>query len=61
MGNKIETRAKSELAADLSSIILGKAPMSDYDKAIKKAKEVGYNELLKINQVAYERYLSALK
>lgn len=57
----IETRAKSELAADLSNIILGKAPMSDYDKAIKKVKEAGYDELLKINQAAYERYLSALK
>ena len=58
---QIEAAAQSNLDAAISNIILGKASMDDYDKAIKAAKKAGYDELIKINQAAYDRYIDSIK
>lgn len=47
--------------AAIFNIILGKASMDTYVKAISDAKKAGYDELLKINQEAYNRYISVVK
>lgn len=53
----IESAAKLDLQATVSNIILGKTPFEEYDAAIEKAKKAGYDELIKINQQAYDRYV----
>ena len=58
---QIEAAALSNLDAAISNIILGKASMDDYDKAIKTAKKSGYSDLLKIQQAAYDRYIDSIK
>ena len=57
----IETRGKDNLVAAISNIILGKTYVDTYDAAIKAAKKAGYDELIKIYQDAYDRYLKNLK
>ena len=57
----IESAAQTNLDAAISNIILGKAPLSDYDKAIKAAKKAGFDKLIKINQAAYDRYMESIK
>ena len=57
----IQAAARDNLEAAISNIILGKAPVSDYDKAVKAAKKAGYDELIKINQAAYNRYIESIK
>lgn len=52
----IESAAKLDLQATVSNIILGKTPLEEFDAAIKKAKKAGYDELIKINQAAYDRF-----
>lgn len=56
----IESRGKANLQAAITNIILGKASMDTYDDAIKAAKKAGYDDLLKINQAAYDRYIKVL-
>jgi len=57
----IRAAARNDLNAAISNIILGKASMDTYDSAIKAAKDAGYDELLKINQTAYDRYIKLIK
>lgn len=57
----IEASGRDNLDAAISNIILGKASMETYDDAIKQAKKAGYDKLLKIQQNAYNRYISMLK
>jgi negative regulator of flagellin synthesis FlgM len=57
----IESTANDNLVASISNIILGKASIDSYDAAIKAAKDAGYDKLIKINQAAYERYISRNK
>ena len=57
----IEANGKANLSAAISNIILGKQDISTLDAAIDSAKKAGYDELLKINQAAYNRYLKAIK
>lgn len=57
----IESTANDNLVASISNIILGKASIDTYDAAIKAAKDAGYDKLIKINQAAYERYISRNK
>lgn len=52
----IESAAKLDLQATVSNIILGKTPLEEFDVAIEKAKKAGYDELIKINQAAYDRF-----
>lgn len=54
----VEFVARDNLIAALCDIILGKASIDTYDKAVKDAKKAGYDKLIKINQAAYDRYIS---
>ncbi len=57
----IQSAARDNLDAAISNIILGKASIKEYDKAVKAAKKAGYDELIKINQAAYDRYIESIK
>lgn len=57
---EIFASARPELDAGISNIILGKQSIDEYDSIIAKAKENGYDRLVEIHQVAYERYLDRL-
>lgn len=57
----IEARAKADLNAAVSNIILGKASIDTFDTAVEKARKNGYDKLLKIQQAAYDRYISSIK
>ena len=57
----IESKGRSKLDGAISNIVLGKADISAYDDAVKQAKKDGYDKLLKITQVAYDRYMSSTK
>lgn len=54
----IEMIAYDEFEVAITDIVLGKASIDTYDAAIKKLKENGYDELIKIHQTAYDRYMS---
>lgn len=54
----IQANGKEDFSAVVSNIILGKQPIDDLDKAVKQLKEAGYDEYLKIQQAAYDRYLA---
>ena len=56
--NELTSKASDTLNAAISNIILGKADISTYDAAVAKAKKDGYDEMLKIRQDAYDRYVS---
>ena len=58
--NELNAKALDTLNAAISNIILGKADISTYDAAIAKAKKDGYDEMLKIRQAAYDRYVKAI-
>ncbi len=47
--------------AAISNIILGKASIDTFDSAVEAAEKAGYDELTKIYQDAYNRYLENLK
>lgn len=57
----VEFQARDNLVAAFCDIILGKASIDTYDKAVKDAKKAGYDKLIKINQAAYDRYISMNK
>ena len=57
----IESRAKANFVAAISNIILGKASIDTFDSAVEAAEKAGYDELTKIYQDAYNRYLENLK
>lgn len=54
----IQANGKANFQAAVSNIILGKQPIEDLDKAVKALKKAGYDEYLKIQQTAYDRYLA---
>lgn len=54
----IQANGKANFQAAVSNIILGKQPIEDLDKAVKALKKAGYDEYLKIQQTAYNRYLA---
>ena len=56
----IEAAGKANFSAAVSNIILGKASIDTLDAAVKASKKAGYDELLKINQAAYDRYIKAI-
>jgi len=56
----IEAAARDNLDAAISNIILGKADLASYDEAIEQAKKAGYEDLLKIQQSAYDRYIKVV-
>ena len=57
----IESKGKDNLVAAISNMIIGKEPIDNYDKAIKAAKDAGYDKLLKIKQSAYNRHAKLMK
>lgn len=56
----IEAKGRDNLDAAISNIILGKASIDTYDEAIAQAKKAGYDDLRKIHQAAYDRYISVI-
>ena len=54
----IEMVAFDALEVALTDIILGKASIDTFEKAIEDAKNNGYDELIEIHQTAYERYMA---
>ena len=57
----IEANLRDNLDAAISNVILGKNTIEDFDKALEKAMKDGYDELTKITQAAYDRYISVIK
>ena len=57
---EINTKCREKLDAAISDIIRNVKGIDTYDAAIKEAKAGGFDELLKIHQAAYDRYLSVL-
>ena len=57
----IIAKAKDNLDAAISNIILGKESIDTYDEAISKAKKDGYDRMLETTQAAYDRYMDILK
>lgn len=53
--------AENELEVAVLDIILGKASIDTYDNAIAEAKKNGYDRVIKIQQAAYDRYISMIK
>ncbi len=56
-----EARAKDNLMAAIDNIVLGKQELNTFDKAINDAKKSGYNDILEVQQTAYDRYAELLK
>ena len=56
----IEAKGRDNLDAAISNIILGKASIDTYDAIIEQAKKDGYDDLLKIQQAAYDRYIKVI-
>ena len=56
----IEAKGRDNLDAAISNIILGKTSIDTLDDAIKQAKKDGYDELIKIQQTAYDRYMNVI-
>ncbi len=59
--SQIQAKSLDNLDAAISNIILGKASIDSFDDAVKAAKEGGYDEYLKIQQNAYDRYAKLVK
>ena len=57
---EINARCKDKLDAAISDIIRNVKGIDTYDAAIKEAKAGGFDELVKIRQDAYDRYLKAI-
>ncbi len=57
----IRATALVDFKATVINIMIGKADISTFDAAVKKVKEGGYDEYLKIQQAAYDRYNKASK
>ena len=58
---EINANYREKLDAAISRIICNEVGMDTYDAAVKEAKEGGYDELTKIHQAAYDRYMANLK
>lgn len=58
--NMLEVKAKDKLFATIDNIIMGKQDINSFDDAVKKAKSDGFDEILKIQQRAYDRYIKLL-
>ncbi len=64
MPDDTQTEAKSKIVSGIKTyseelatkIILGQAPLSDWDKYIKKFKELGLDEYIAIDQALVDRY-----
>ncbi len=56
----IDAKGRANLDAAISNIILGKASIDTFDAAVEQAKKDGYEELLKIQQTAYDRYMKII-
>jgi len=56
----VEFVALDNLIAAFCDIILGKASIDTYDKAVQDAKKAGYDKLIKIHQTAYDRYIGVV-
>jgi putative aldouronate transport system substrate-binding protein len=60
-----ESKKIADLGSSISSrvdemaikFIMGQSPLSDWDKYVKELNDLGLQEVVKINQTAYERYL----
>jgi putative aldouronate transport system substrate-binding protein len=60
-----ESRKIADLGTSISSrvdemaikFIMGQVPFSDWDKYVKEINDLGVQEVVKINQTAYDRYL----
>jgi len=59
--NKINAEYRDVLDAEISKMITGEASIDNFEKVVSDAKKNGYDELLKIYQTAYDRYISNLK
>jgi len=51
----------SELNAAILDTVLGKRSIDDFDKAIQAAKKAGFDEVIEIEQAAYDRYIANAK
>jgi len=58
---QINTECKDSLDSTISSVISNEKGIEAFQNAVDKAKKDGYDELLKIHQTAYDRYLEKLK
>lgn len=54
----IEMLAYDAFEVAVTNIVLGKASIDTYDKAVEALKADGYDELIKIMQTAYDRYMA---
>ena len=57
---QIEAAASQDFSAVVSNIVLCREPIENLDAAIEKAKKAGYDELMKIQQAAYDRYIDVI-
>ena len=58
---ELNTKCREKLDAAISKIICNETSIDTFDAAVKTAKKDGYDELVKIIQTAYDRYLSKIK
>ena len=58
---ELNTKCRDKLDAAVSKIICNEAGIDTFDAAVKTAKKDGYDELTKIHQIAYDRYLANIK
>ena len=58
---EINNKCREKLDAAINDIIRNEKSMNYYDVAVKEAKNGGFDELIKIHQAAYDRYLVNLK
>ncbi len=56
-----EANWRANIDAAVSNAILGKITLKEYDEIMQKAAKDGYNDLIKIQQNAYDRYLELVK
>ena len=58
---EIRNKCRDKLDAAISKIIRNEASIDTFDAAVATAKKDGYDELTKIYQAAYDRYITNLK
>lgn len=56
----ILANGRDNLNAAIMDIILGKKSIESFDDAIAAAKKAGYDDLIKITQAAYDRYVNII-
>ena len=58
---ELTTKCRDKLDATVTDIIRNEVSIDKFDEAVKEAKKNGFDELVKIRQAAYDRYLAKIK